>query len=162
MRDFKKWLIELIAACFLFVMLMLLFSLVVNAKEKTQPDLILEPKLVNMTYYSYTGSHCANGKAPRAGIAAYHPKYVVYGGSDYVAIVYEVNPDNSIGDLIGYYEIFDTGYGEKDTNGKGTIQNGNTIDIFHESDSSGRAFLKEHCEIDKPTRCYIQVVKSVG
>lgn len=68
------------------------------------------------------------------------------------AIVYSVTEDGDIGELIGYFEIYDTGYGEYDEitdNGEGTITNGNTIDIFRDSHSRGRDFISKYGD-----KCY--------
>ena len=121
---------------------------------------IIEPKLVKMTYYTHTGNPCLNEKMPREGVCAYQRKYVTKNGSDYTAIVYSVTEDGEVGELIGYFEIYDTGYGEYDKitdNGEGTITNGNTIDIFRDSHKSGRDFISKYGD-----KCYIQVVKGVG
>lgn len=135
---------------FLIAALWLLLSIFSNAQSKAEP--FIEPKLVEMTYYSYTGSTCANGKHPRYGVVAYSPEYI-----GYTAIIYSVSKNGTIGEKIGYFEIYDTGYGRKESNGKGTIQNGNCIDVFHGSDKAGREFMEKY-----GNKCYIQIVKGVG
>ena len=142
--------IDIIAILFIVLILSLLFCTVSNGKEPAKP--FIEPKLVEMTYYSYTGSACANGKHPRYGVVAYSPEYI-----GYTSIIYSVSENGAIGDKIGYFEIYDTGYGRKESNGKGTIQNGNTIDVFQESDQAGRDFIKQY-----GNKCYIQIVKAQG
>jgi hypothetical protein len=142
--------IDIIAILFIALILSLLFYTVSNSKEPADP--FIEPKLVEMTYYSYTGSTCANGKHPRYGVVAYSHEYI-----GYTAIIYSVSENGTIGEKIGYFEIYDTGYGRKESNGKGTIQNGNCIDVFHETDSDGKEFISKY-----GNKCYIQIVKGVG
>ena len=142
--------IDIIAILFIVLILSLLFCTVSNGKEPAKP--FIEPKLVEMTYYSYTGSACVNGKHPRYGVVAYSPEYI-----GYTAIIYSVSENGTIGEKIGYFEIYDTGYGRKQSNGKGSIQNGNAIDIFMESDGKGKEFIKEH-----GNQVFIQILKGKG
>ena len=150
MKNYKDLIINIIALLFLFLILFLFAKTDVLGQAPADP--FIEPKLVEMTYYSYTGSTCANGKHPRHGVVAYSPQYI-----GYTAIIYSVSENGTIGEKIGYFEIYDTGYGRKESNGKGTIQNGNTIDVFQESDQAGREFIKQY-----GNKCYIQIVKGVG
>jgi len=87
-----------------------------------------------MTYYTATGHECANGKMPRFGICSYSKEFI-----GQTAIIYTEDME-----LIGYFEIYDTGYGRIEDNGKGTIQNGNCIDIFMESDKAGKEFIQKY------------------
>lgn len=119
-----------------------------NAKTVTCSDGFRQ---VEMTYYLETGSPCANGKIPRLGVCAYQSDYV-----GMTALVYSDN-DGTQGELIGIYEIYYTGYGRKESNGKGTIQNGNTIDIFMDSSEHGKEFIKEH-----GNKVFIKLVDAKG
>ena len=149
-KNYKDLIINIIALIFLIFVLFLLIKTDIFAQKQSEP--FIEPKLVEMTYYSYTGSTCANGKHPRYGVVAYSPEYI-----GYTAIIYSVSENGTIGEKIGYFEIYDTGYGRKEQNGKGTIQNGNCIDIFHETDKAGKRFISKY-----GNKCYIQIVKGVG
>lgn len=136
----------------LLILAILLFPFsvqTIHAKSQAQP--FIEPKLVEMTYYTESGQPCANGKMPHFGICAYQSEYI-----GYTAIIYEYK-DGAIGEKIGYFEIYDTGYGRKQSNGKGTIQNGNAIDVFMESDGAGKEFIKEH-----GNQVFIQILKGKG
>ena len=93
---------------------------------------------VDMTYYLETDNPCANGEYPTVGVCAYQKEYI-----GMTALIY-VNDDGNIGDLVGIYQISDTGYGRTESNGMGSIQNGNTIDIFMDSDSAGRKFIETY------------------
>lgn len=104
-------------------------------------------RTLEMTYYTETGNECANGKMPRFGICSYNKDYI-----GQTAIVY-----SSSGQLIGYFEIYDTGYGRTSINGKGTIENEECIDIFMESDRDGKEFIKEH-----GNKCYVKIVNAKG
>ena len=102
----------------------------IDGKEPLKIDL----RVVEMTYYTETSDLCANGKMPRNGICAYRKEDI-----GKCAIIYTMDYE-----VIGFYEIYDTGYGRKEPNGKGTIQNGNCVDIFMESDGQGKEFIKKY------------------
>lgn len=104
-------------------------------------------RALEMTYYTETGNKCANGKMPRFGICSYNKNYI-----GQTAIVYDTDFE-----IIGYFEIYDTGYGRTSTNGKGTIENEECIDVFMESDSDGKEFIKEY-----GNKCYVKIVNAVG
>lgn len=128
----------------------------VNAEDKTKPEEILEPMPVEMTYYTDYGT-CANGKQTRDGICAFAKDYI--GMS---AIVYE-NNNGKVGDFIGFYEIYDTGYGRPTKiikqNGKprGTIEAEMCIDIWFSSDTEGKEFIEEH-----GNQVFIQIIQIEG
>jgi hypothetical protein len=112
---------------------------------------IIKPRLVEMTYYLPTGNNCANTLPPHEGIVAFAPEYI----GD-TAVIYE-SDNGTIGDLIGIYEIYDTGFG-KHLDGIGSsIKAGKTIDVYFEHDSDGKRFIKEH-----GNEVFIQVVKAQG
>lgn len=136
----------------ILILAILLFPFSVQTiHAKSQPQPFIEPKQVELTYYTATLNPCANGKMPRFGICAYQSEYI-----GYTAIIYECK-NGSIGEKIGYFEIYDTGYGRKQSNGKGSIENGNAIDVFMESDADGKDFIKEH-----GNQVFIQILKGKG
>lgn len=104
-------------------------------------------KCVEMTYYTETSNTCANGKYPRNGICAYRKQDI-----GKCAIIYTLDYE-----LIGYFEIYDTGYGREESNGKGTIQNGNCVDIFAENESFGRELIEQY-----GNKVLIQIVDGKG
>ena len=112
---------------------------------------IITPRLVEMTYYLPTGSNCANTKPPHEGIVAFAPEYI----GD-TAIKYE-SDNGKIGDLIGFYEIYDTGYGKYLEGIGSSIKAGKKIDVYFENDADGKRFIKEH-----GNEVFIQVVKAQG
>ena len=112
---------------------------------------IWNPKVVEMTYYLPTGNNCANTKPPHEGIVAFAPEYI----GD-TAILYEYK-NGKVGNMIGIYEIYDTGYGKTLPSGYGSIESGETVDVFFENDADGKEFIREH-----GNQVYMQVVKAVG
>src|SRR5574344_606335 len=138
------------------ILLALIFGLFfgfchIKAVASSDSAEIITPRLVEMTYYLPTGNNCANTKPPHEGIVAFAPEYI----GD-AAIIYE-SDNGKIGDLIGFYEIYDTGYGRTLPSGYGSIESGKTVDVFFENDADGKEFIKEH-----GNEVFIQVVKAVG
>ena len=133
------------------IMMLLIRPVLAEAKE---PEL----KRVDMTCYTHTGNPCSNGKMPREGICAYQEQYL-----GWLAIVYTDN-NGKPGEIIGYYEIFDTGYGietyvvNPDT-GKnyGSLEIGTSIDIFQNSLEECYEFIEEHGDT-----AFIQIVYAEG
>ena len=135
----------------LLIMMLLIRPISAEAEEH-------EFKHVKMTCYTHTGNPCRNGQMPRKGICAYQYEYL-----DWMAIVYEDN-DGEPGEIIGYYEIFDTGYGiETDVvnpdTGKnyGSLELGTSIDIFQDSLEECYEFIEEHGDT-----AFIQIVYAEG
>ena len=97
-----------------------------------EPDL----KPINVTaYYSENPTGC-RGDRMREGIAAGKQEW--YGK----AIVLYKNENGKPGELIGVYEILDTGYGKSTGQGEsrikkgkplGTIETGQTVDIYRDN-----------------------------
>jgi len=73
-----------------------------------------------------------------------------------VAALYEMNDDGTIGEFIGYREVEDTGYGVASINvpGKGTIQTGETVDIFIEDRQEAIQYGER--------KIYIQIIDGEG
>jgi hypothetical protein len=121
----------------------------INEEITTNEETLLKNdfRALEMTYYLETGNQCANGKSPRFGICSYNKDYI-----GQTAIVY-----SGSGQLIGYFEIYDTGYGRDSYGGKGTIENEECIDIFMESDTEGKEFIKKY-----GNECYVKIVDAKG
>ena len=128
----------------LIAILMPLRASEVHASESSNEPV---PITVEMTYYTESGQPCANGKTPRFGVCAYQKEYI-----GWTAIIYTTDMEH-----IGIFEIYDTGFGRKESNGKGTIQNGNCIDIFMESDKQGKEFIEQY-----GNKVIIYLVKAEG
>lgn len=85
-----------------------------------------EPELIPMHTTAYcSGTITASGTKVRKGICAVNKERMYQ-----LAIVYE-NVDGKPGQILGYYECLDTGFGaDSDGNGIGSIQEGKVIDIY--------------------------------
>lgn len=103
--------------------------------EKVEEKEILLEKEVEMTFYLPTGNACANCEMPTENhTVAFERSYL-----NCECDIYTLD-----GELIGHYNIDDTGYGRTEDNGKGTIQNANCVDVFFENESEGREFIAKY------------------
>lgn len=109
------------------------------------------PTEVEMTYYLPTGNDCANGKQPHFGVVAFAPEYI----GD-TAILYECD-NGKIGDVIGVYEIYDTGFGKHLAGIGSSIKAGKTVDVFMPDNETGKEFIREH-----GNEVFIQIVNAKG
>lgn len=124
-----------------------------------------EPFLVSTTAYTQ-GHTCCKGVKAREGIVAGRPEWYGMG-----CIIYEAIPcegSYQIGDVIGYYEILDTGYGKSTKNGvpskvrqdkghQGTIEIGQCIDKYSVSMAAAVDWMEK-----TGGRCFIQLVSGKG
>ena len=119
---------------------------------------IEEPMRVEMTCYHYTGNLCRNGKEPREGTCAYLKEYF----GDYLIVAYE-DDNGQPGELIGYFEVYDTGYGrptehlKEDGTPYGTLELGMSIDIYRDTLDRCYEFIAEHGD-----HCFIQIIEAEG
>lgn len=97
-------------------------------------DNVLLEKIVEMTFYLPTGNTCKNQEYPVENHT------VAFSTSYYQC---ECDIYTLDGELIGHYYIDDTGYGRTEENGKGTIQNTNTVDVFFELEENGWNFIEQ-------------------
>lgn len=104
------------------------------------------PLKVQVTCYIERGRKTCTGSTKMDGIIAAAPEYI-----GYVAQVYKVAEDGSVGDFIGYFPVEDTGYGAPTGMGKsqyknrrsaGTIELGLTIDFRKPDMSTAVQFMK--------------------
>lgn len=109
-------------------------SVPVHAKE---PEL----KKSWLTCYLPTGNPTASGVMPRRGIMAGKREWL-----GKTALIYERDGDK-VGDLIGIFEILDTGTGKG-----GAIKEGRAVDIFCETES----------DIIPTQKIWIQIVDAKG
>lgn len=70
--------------------------------------------------------------------------------------LYYMDENGNIGDFYGYREVTDTGYGHDSTKypGKGTIETGETVDVFISDLATAKAFGSK--------QMYIQVIPGKG
>lgn len=100
-----------------------------------------EPFRAESTAYCY-GEITKDGSRVRPGIAAAKEEWL-----GLTAILYEVNPDGSIGAVKGIYEI-------KDTGGDYRIQNGTCIDIYIPDEEQAKEYGRQ--------QVYVQLVDAQG
>ena len=107
---------------------------VINEEVTVNEETLLKNdfRALEMTYYLPTGNECANGKMPRLGICSYNKDYI-----GQTAIVYSFK-----GELIGYFEIYDTGYGELPLMEKVRLKIEECMIFFMESDSEEKNLYK--------------------
>ena len=124
-----------------------------------------EPMLVSTTAYT-EGKICSHGDRARQGIVAGKPEW--YGQA---CIVYEAVPSNDgyqIGDVIGIYEVLDTGYGKSTKDGipskvradkksRGSIETGRCIDKYAESYADAVEWMRITNGM-----AFIQILKAEG
>ncbi|MCM1039823.1 MAG: hypothetical protein NC434_10915 [Ruminococcus sp.] len=123
----------------IFLAAVLLFSWTSTSRAaETYPS---EPFLIESTAYCY-GETTADGSRVRPGIAAAKREWM-----GLTAILYEVGADGSIGEVIGLYEI-------KDTGGDPRIKNGTCIDIYIPDEDACIEYGRQ--------QVYIQLVAAEG
>jgi 3D (Asp-Asp-Asp) domain-containing protein len=129
----------------------------VNATQASPFD---EPMKLRCTCYLDSGI-TASGKPVRENIMAAKPEWI-----GCVACVNAVNPDGSIGEFIGLYEITDTGYGRETGQGVssilkgktlGTIEAGQTVDIWFPTSHQAEEWTDLYGDY-----VYIKLVRGVG
>lgn len=103
----------------------------------------------------YATAYCdegitASGEYTREGICAMKREWI-----GKCAIVYQRLPDNSVGEIIGIYEI-------KDTGGAKGIKDGKTIDVWKPDLNSCQDFMNRVYEDDCKGHVYIQLIDAVG
>lgn len=99
------------------------------------------------------GEITASGVPVRRGICAVKREWM-----GLTAVVYACNPDGRIGDLLGYWECLDTGFGgDADGDGVGSIEAGKVIDMYFPT-------LEECQEWMEQTggKVYVQLVDAEG
>lgn len=160
----------------LFALLFSMMGVTARGANLTTKDLVddyleYEPMppeetfLINTTAYCH-GEICCKGAKPRDGIIAAAPEW--YGMA---AIIYTAEKSRYNGyvpgEMIGIFEILDTGYGKstgdgvqskvrKDKKSRGTIEVGQCIDVYKPSYSQA----KEWMELTGG-KCFIQIIEGV-
>lgn len=125
----------------------LLMGMIIGALTLPQEAWGAEPELkqVNITaYYSENPTGC-RGDRMREGIAAGKQEW--YGK----AVIIYLNDNGKPGELVGVFEILDTGYGKDTGLGEsrikkgrhlGTIETGQTIDIYRDNYDRCKEIMK--------------------
>lgn len=131
----KRWLLKHL----LVLPLLLLVSMPVQAQE------YVDPKLLRCTVYTAPeGAITADGSTPREGVVAGMSSWL-----DCACVIYE-NNDGKIGDLIGIYEVRDTGGAE-------WLKNGKAVDIYRDNLDRCNEWIDTYGDY-----CYVQIIKAEG
>lgn len=155
MKKIKRY----IRLILIIAIMMLSFWLCLYANAKPS-DPFSEPVKVRCTCYIDSGT-TASGKETRPGIMAGKPEWI-----GCVACVNAVNPDGSIGEFIGYYEILDTGYGAETGVGQskifsdrtlGTIEIGETVDVYQVTMHQAEEWVEQYGDF-----VYIKLCRGKG
>ena len=135
----KKKLIS-IALVVAMVLLTILCGMPVNATEK------YPVKRMRVTCYTYpAGSITASGSEVREGIVAGKRDWM-----NALVVIYDMDME-----LIGYFEVKDTGFGiDKDGDGIGSIQAGTSIDVFRDNMDRCKEWVNTYGDY-----CYVQIIK---
>ena len=134
--------------------LMVLIPFQVNAKNDLiiVPDYYVEPVQMLTTAYLDAGK-TASGEYTRPGICAGKREWI-----GKTAILYERNPDNTIGDMLGIFEVLDTGFGaDSDGNGVGSIEEGKVIDVWFGTYEECKDWMRK-----TNGKCYMQLFDAAG
>lgn len=133
----------------ILLILLLVASIRAHGKENPFP----EPTKIRCTCYIDQGT-TASGQETRPGIIAGKREWL-----GRCAVLYRINEDGSIGDLIGIYEFLDTGAGiDTDGDGKGdSIKKGLSVDVWQPSIEQAREWIATYGDY-----VYIQVVEAEG
>ena len=111
------------------------------------------PFVVNSTAYcNPAGNKTADGSDTIEGVT-------IAGKKEWlgcIAALYEIKEDGNVGDFIGYRTFTDTGYGVDSQlyPGKGTIETGETIDIYFDKYETAKRWGDR--------KIYVQVIKGEG
>ena len=134
MKGYKVGIGKRMIGCMMIVMLCSINGVTVQAKE---PEL----KKSWLTCYLPTGKPTASGTMPHRGIMAGKKEWI-----GKTALIYE-REEGKVGDLIGIYEVLDTGIGYDNA-----IIEGRAVDIFCETED----------QIIPTQKIWIQIVDAEG
>ena len=137
--------VKRVISCLLVVMILLFTVLSAKADEG-------EPFKMYTTAYHH-GEITASGVPVRSGICAVKREWM-----GLTAVVYACNPDGSIGDLLGYWECLDTGFGgDADGDGVGSIEAGKVIDMYFPTLEECQAWMEQ-----TGGKVYVQLIDAEG
>ena len=149
----KSKIIKSVALVMIIAISVPLYSKASAHRLEVNGDPFKEPVKMRCTCYIDRGT-TASGAQTRDGIIAGRREWL-----GYVACIYAIKEDGSIGDFIGYYEFKDTGAGiDTDGDGRGdSIKNGLSVDVWRSSMSEARNWVKTYGDY-----VYIKIIKGVG
>lgn len=123
------------------LMLVILVTLPLNANAEDSDPILIK---AHATAYCLNGK-TASGTEVREGICAMSDPNLI----GMTAIVYQRNPDGSLGEYIGTYEIEDTGCGDY------------VIDVWCEEEDC-QAFMDEVYKNGCQGKVFIQIIEAKG
>lgn len=126
--------------------LVLIFCLVPLKTYAAEPEL----RMMRATAYPDTGRKCKSGVWPHEGVAGAREDMI-----GKTAIVYQRLPGNKVGEVIGIYEIEDTGTTE------GVI-NGYVIDIWCPDRPACQEFMNRVYEDGCGGKVFVQLIDAEG
>ena len=111
-----------------------------------------EPFKMYTTAYHY-GTITASGTPVRKGICAVKREWM-----GLTAVVYECKEDGSQGELLGFWECLDTGFGgDADGDGIGSIESGKVIDMYFPTPEECQAWMEQ-----TGGKVYVQLIDAEG
>ena len=129
--------------------LIAIFSITIKANAYEYEEIPYLQKM-HATAYLDTGRKCKSGVWPHEGVAGAREDMI-----GKTAIVYQRLPGNKVGEMIGIYEIEDTGTTE------GVI-NGNVIDIWCPNMDACQDFMNRVYEDGCNGKVFVQLVEANG
>lgn len=123
------------------IVILFVFISCLNVKAESQPELIK----MRATAYCLPGKTCT-GKEVRIGICATgHREWI-----GKTCILYQRLPDGEVGEIVGVYEIEDTGCSQ------------NVIDCWYPDLDRCQDFMNRVYEDNCQGRVYVQILDAVG
>lgn len=119
----------------------LLFTNRTSLAVRAEGNLYNEPFLIESTAYSY-GEITKDGSRVREGICAGKEEWL-----GMTAVIYGMEEDGSVGQVIGIYEIKDTGSDHR-------LQDGTCIDIYMPDETAAKEYGRQ--------QVYIQLIRADG
>lgn len=131
--------------------ILLIFAVWLFYEDVVHADGYYDNELIagHATAYTVSGK-TASGEYTRPGVAAAKRSWI-----GKTVILYQRLPDDSVGDMIGIYEILDTG-------GTKGIKGGKVIDIWEPSGEAAQEFMNRVYEDGCQGRIYFQLVDAEG
>lgn len=137
--------VKRVISCLFVIGILLFVALSAKADEG-------EPFKMYTTAYHH-GEITASGVPVRRGICAVKREWM-----GLTAVVYECREDGSRGELLGYWECLDTGFGgDADGDGVGSIEAGKVIDMYFPTLEECRDWMKQ-----TGGKVYVQFVDAEG
>lgn len=136
--------------CLIIVIVIAANGTQVKQVEALEGNPFEEPVKIRCTCYLDSGV-TSSGAQTRRGIVAGKNEW-----QGCVAALYEANPDGTMGEFIGYFEVLDTGYGIPTENG-GSIQTGESIDVWQPSEAALKSWVNNFGDY-----VYVKLTRGVG